>query len=94
MCQEKVWAMLKKRKNREICMSKSMRKIIHAKSMRKRKKERNKNSPYFQRQPSKKRESHVQRSTKIFRIRKILKISHTCTILIKVYDLHILGSSF
>jgi hypothetical protein len=31
---------------------------------------------------------------KIFRIRKKIKIPHTCTILIKVYDLHLIGSDF
>jgi hypothetical protein len=64
--------------------------------MKKKKKRKEKDSPCFQIKGiiKKERESHDQRSTKIFRIRKNLKISHTCTILIKVYDLHIIGSGF
>ena len=74
---------------------KSMPKSMNNPMLRSMKKsKRKKDSPYFQIKGNHKREreSHDQRSTKIFRVRKNFKIPHTCTILIKVYDLYLLGS--
>jgi hypothetical protein len=65
---------------REKYMPKSMRKKESNNPMLKKawwKKRREKDSPYFPTQSSK--ESHVQRSTKICRFRKIIKFPHTCT---------------
>jgi hypothetical protein len=84
---ESMGYVVKKREKRENIHAKrawerkkSIPKSMHnpmLKSMKKRKK-REKDSPYFQIEGShqKERESHDQRSTKIFRIRKIFKIPH------------------
>ena len=97
----KVWAMLKKKKNihakKHEKKKKSVPKSMNNPMLRSMKKsKRKKDNPYFQIKGNhlKERESHDQRSTKIFRITKDFKIPHTCTFLIKVYDLHLLGSSF
>ena len=76
MCQRIVWAMLKKREKRKISMPKGMSEKMHAKEheeKKRKRKERNKDSPYFQIKGihSKRERIIIQRSRKIFRIRKL-----------------------
>jgi hypothetical protein len=74
-------------------MPKSIRKIIYAKSMRKRKKERNKYSPYSKRQPSRRERVMFKGVQKYIELGSYKNSTHL-HILIKVYDLHHLEVQF
>ena len=100
ICQKRiVWAMLKKRRKAKCPCQKAFEKKMHAKEheeKKRKRKERNEDSPYFHIKGihPKERDSWCKGVPKIFRIRNIMKIPHTCTSWSKCMTCISLRSSF